>query len=193
MNNICVFCGSSAGKLPIYKETAIRFGQLLAQNNVTLVYGGGRLGLMGLIADAVLGEGGKVIGVIPEFMMDKEVAHNGITELRIVRSMHERKYEMASLSDAFAVLPGGLGTLDEMAEILTWNQLLILKKPIGILNVNNYYESLLQFLDSMVENGFLRPRGRELLIDRSDEKSLFDALKNYVPGPENIWDSIKRG
>ena len=193
MNNICVFCGSSAGKLPIYKETAIRFGKLLAQNNVTLVYGGGRLGLMGLIADAVLGEGGKVIGVIPEFMMDKEVAHNGITELRIVRSMHERKYEMASLSDAFAVLPGGLGTLDEMAEILTWNQLLILKKPIGILNVNNYYESLLQFLDSMVENGFLRPRGRELLIDRSDEKSLFDALKNYVPGPENIWDSIKRG
>ena len=164
MNNICVFCGSSAGKLPIYKETAIRFGKLLAQNNVTLVYGGGRLGLMGLIADAVLGEGGKVIGVIPEFMMDKEVAHNGITELRIVRSMHERKYEMASLSDAFAVLI-----------------------------VNIYYESLLLFLDSMVENGFLRPRGRELLIDRSDEKSLFDALKNYVPGPENIWDSIKRG
>ncbi|MCA6078394.1 TIGR00730 family Rossman fold protein [Fulvivirga sedimenti] len=193
MKNICVFCGSSQGKLPIFKQTAIDFAKILVQENCTLIYGEGRLGLMGIIADTVLESGGNAIGVIPDFMMDKEVAHQGLTELRITASMHERKYEMARLADGFAVLPGGMGTLDEMAEILTWNQLLILKKPIGILNVNGYYDPLLKMMDEMVNAGFLRPKGRELLLHSTEPAGLIGKLKDYVPGNDNIWNSIKRG
>ena len=192
MKNICVFCGSSQGKLPIFTQTAIDFAKILAREKCTLIYGGGRLGLMGIIADTVLESGGNVIGVIPGFMMDKEVAHKGLTELRITGSMHERKYEMAQLADGFAVLPGGLGTLDEMAEILTWNQLLILKKPIGLLNVNGYYDPLLKMMNEMVNAGFLRPKGRELLLDSEKPADLLNKLKKYVPVDENIWN-IKRG
>ncbi len=179
--------------MPIFEQTAIEFAKILARENCTLIYGGGRLGLMGIIADTVLAYGGSVVGVIPEFMMDKEVAHESLTELRITSSMHERKYEMASLADGFAVLPGGLGTLDEMAEILTWNQLLILKKPIGILNVNGYYDPLLKMMDEMVNSGFLRARGRELLLTASEPLELMNRLKEYRPSTENVWDNIKRG
>ncbi|MEJ2004145.1 MAG: TIGR00730 family Rossman fold protein [Cyclobacteriaceae bacterium] len=193
MNNICVFCGSSEGKLPIFKGSAIRLGELIAREDLTLIYGGGRLGLMGNIADTVLEKGGRVIGVIPEFMIDKEVAHPGLTELIITKSMHERKYKMADLADAFAVLPGGLGTLDEMAEILTWNQLLLIRKPIGLLNVNKYYNSLLAMMDQMVDNGFLRAAGRNLLSDHESPEELIRSLKRYKPGKESVWDSIKRG
>jgi len=193
MNNICVFCGSSTGKLPIFEETAVQLGKQIGQQKLTLIYGGGKLGLMGLIADTVLESGGKVIGVIPEFMMDKEVAHHGLTKLVITRSMHQRKYKMAELADGFAVLPGGLGTLDEMAEILTWNQLLLIRKPIGILNVNGYYNDLLSMMDKMVQHGFLRPKGRNLLSAYDDPAQLLRGLETYEPDSESTWEDLKRG
>ena len=193
MMNICVFCGSSTGKLPIFKEYAIQLGELIARRNLTLIYGGGKLGLMGLLADTVLKEGGDVIGVIPEFMMDKEVAHHGLTKLIVTDSMHHRKYEMARLADAFAVLPGGLGTLDEMAEILTWNQLSIIKKPIGLLNVNNYYNALLSMLDDMMNAAFLQKEGRSLLKDYQTVNELLDGLSSFQPIGKSVWDNIKKG
>ncbi len=181
------------GKLPIFEQTAIELGRLIGRQKLTLIYGGGKLGLMGRLADSVLEEGGRVIGVIPEFMIDKEVAHPGLDELIITDSMHERKYKMASLADGFAVLPGGMGTLDEMAEILTWNQLQIIRKPIGLLNINDYFDPLLKMMDEMVNNGFLRPGGRKLLSEHGDAKALLKALNEYTPNKESIWDNIKRG
>jgi hypothetical protein len=148
---------------------------------------------MGLMADTVISEGGDVIGVIPEFMMDKEVAHNGLTKLIVTDSMHQRKYEMARLADAFAVLPGGLGTLDEMAEILTWNQLSIIKKPIGLLNVNNYYNALLSMLDDMMNAAFLQKEGRKLLKDYYTVNDLVDGLSSFQPTGKSVWDKIRKG
>lgn len=162
--NVCIFCGSSSGNNPIYSEQARALAVALVNSNCSLVYGGGNIGLMGTLADEVLSHGGKVIGVIPDFLMQKELGHPGISQLEIVTSMHERKKRMADLSDAFVALPGGWGTLDELAEILTWQQLNLISKPIGLLNVNNYFDPLLIQMNKMVTEGFLRVENLDRLI-----------------------------
>ncbi|HEU5290595.1 MAG TPA: TIGR00730 family Rossman fold protein [Cyclobacteriaceae bacterium] len=155
--NICIFCGSSTGHNPVYADSAREIGKLLASQHHTLVYGGGNIGLMGIVADAVLESRGHVIGVIPDFLMQKEVGHRGLTELEIVPSMHDRKKRMADLSDAFIAMPGGWGTLDETAEILTWKQLGLIQQPLGVLNVNGFFDTLLLQMNLMVKEGFLNP------------------------------------
>ncbi|MBS1506912.1 MAG: TIGR00730 family Rossman fold protein [Bacteroidetes bacterium] len=153
--NICVFCGSSSGKDAIYSEAAKALASALVKHNCTLVYGGGNIGLMGILADEVLRLNGKVIGIIPDFLMKREVGHKGITQLEIVDSMHERKRRMAELADAFIAMPGGWGTLDELAEILTWKQLSLVQEPIGILNTNSFFTHLLAQMKLMAADGFL--------------------------------------
>lgn len=153
---VCVFCGSSSGNNPIYSHSAKELGFLIANGNHTLIYGGGNVGLMGIVADSVLENKGEVIGVIPKFLMDREVGHTGLTSLEIVTSMHERKKRMADLSDAFLAIPGGWGTLEEIAEILTWKQLGLITQPVGILNINGFFDPLLQQMKLMVDHGFLR-------------------------------------
>lgn len=154
--NICVFCGSGTGTNPIFSQAAKEMAAEMTSKNCSLVYGGGNIGLMGIIADEVLKRQGKVIGVIPDFLMKREVGHTGVTQLEVVSSMHERKKRMNDLSDAFIAMPGGLGTLDELAEILTWKQLGLINQPIGILNVNSFFDSLLNQMKIMVDSGFLK-------------------------------------
>jgi uncharacterized protein (TIGR00730 family) len=153
--NICVFCGSSLGTGAIYSTAAKELGRLIGTSKSTLIYGGGNVGLMGILADATMAAGGEVIGVIPDFLLRREVAHHGITRLEVVESMHERKKRMADLSNAFIAMPGGLGTLDELAEILTWKQLGLIDSPIGLLNVNSYFDHLMAQMEVMARNGFL--------------------------------------
>jgi uncharacterized protein (TIGR00730 family) len=153
--NVCVFCGSSTGANPVYAEAAKELALLLSKNKCSLVYGGGNIGMMGIIADEMLKNSAKVIGVIPDFLVQREVAHQGLSELIVVKTMHERKKRMADMTDLFIVLPGGMGTLDEMAEILTWKQLGLIDKPAGLLNVNGYFDPLIQQLEKMVNEGFL--------------------------------------
>jgi uncharacterized protein (TIGR00730 family) len=153
--NICVFCGSSTGVDPVYAKTAKEIGQLISKSKSSLVYGGGNIGLMGIIADEVLAHNGKVIGVIPDFLMKREVGHTGITQLEIVGTMHERKKRMAEIADVFLALPGGWGTLDELAEILTWKQLGLIDQPIGLLNIDSFFDSLIDQMKTMVSKGFL--------------------------------------
>ncbi len=155
--NICVFCGSSAGTSTLYAETARKLGFLMAGNGHQLIYGGGNIGLMGIVADSVLAHGGEVTGIIPDFLMKKEVGHSGLTHLEVVKSMHERKRRMADLADAFVVFPGGWGTLDETAEILTWRQLELITQPIGLINVAGFFNLLLGQMQHMVKEGFLKP------------------------------------
>jgi uncharacterized protein (TIGR00730 family) len=176
MLRICVFCGSRMGASPLYREAARGFGTLLAERGLGLVYGGGRVGLMGTLADAVLAAGGSVWGVIPRALADLEVAHAGLTDLAVVGSMHERKARMADLADAFVALPGGLGTLDELFEIWTWFQLGIHGKPIGLLNVGGYFDSLLAFLNRTVEEGFVHPTDRATAIVDDDPARLLDRM-----------------
>ena len=154
--NICVFCGSSKGTNPRYADAAASLGKLFAQQNITLVYGGGNVGLMGIVADAVMDHGGKVIGIIPDFLMKREVGHRGITQLEVVASMHERKQRMADLADGFIALPGGWGTLEELAEILTWRQLTLIKDPVALLNTDKFFDPLLAQMHRMTDDGFLR-------------------------------------
>lgn len=154
--NICVFCGSSTGNNPLYASAAQEFGKLIAEKGHSLIYGGGNIGLMGIVADAVLENHGKVIGVIPSFLAEREVAHQQLTQLEIVGTMHERKMRMAELSNAFVALPGGWGTLDELAEILTWKQLGLIQQPVFILNSNQFFNPLLDQMRLMVNEGFLR-------------------------------------
>lgn len=163
MQTLCVFCGSSAGFDPIYAQTASATGQYLAEHQMRLVYGGGNVGLMGLLADAALRHGGRVTGIIPHFLAQWEVAHRNLSELLFTETMHERKAQMADLSDGFVALPGGFGTLDELFEILTWAQLRLHQKPIGLLNVGGYFDPLLQMIEVMVERGFLKTQNRDLL------------------------------
>ena len=176
MRRICVFCGSRSGGRPEFAAAARNLGALLAGHNLGLVYGGGKVGLMGVLADAVMAAGGEVIGVIPGSLADKEVAHGGISELRVVSTMHERKALMAELSDAFIALPGGFGTLDETFEILTWAQLGLHTKPCGMLNAGGYFDSLLVFLDSAVQEGFLQPAHRRLLVQAENPETLLRKL-----------------
>ena len=166
MRTLCVFCGSRPGADPAYVDMARAVGQVLAQRGIAIVYGGGRVGLMGAIADAALAANGRVIGVIPQMLMDREVGHGGLSELHVVRTMAERKEKMGELSDAFLTLPGGTGTMDELFEAWTWTQLGLQKKPSAILNFRGYYDPLIAFLDRAVEQGFLNAASRaELWVD----------------------------
>ncbi len=184
---LCVFCGSSPGNRPLNREAAITFGTLLVERNIELVYGGGKVGLMGTLADAVLARGGRVIGVIPDFMISREVAHAGLTDLRVVGSMHERKTLMSDLSDGFVALPGGFGTFEEFCEVITWSQLGLHAKPCGLLNVEGYYTSLLELFDHAVHEGFLRPENRGLVLDDNDPARLLDKMAAFTPKPVGKW------
>jgi len=176
MKRICVYCGSNPGVGDVYAAMAARLGRALVERGLGLVYGGGKVGLMGVIADAVLERGGEVIGVIPRDLVKKELAHAGLKDLRIVASMHERKALMESLSDGFIAMPGGFGTLDELCEILTWAQLGLHIKPCGILNVEGYFDPFLTFLDHCVAQGFIRMEHRSALIEASDPGELLKRL-----------------
>ncbi len=178
--NVCVFCGSSMGINPLYREAIRSFGKALVELNCTLVYGGGNIGLMGILADEVLAGGGRVIGVIPDFLMKKEVGHKGLTQLEIVNSMHERKKRMADLSDAFVALPGGWGTLDELAEILTWRQLKLIDKPIGLLNINSFFTPLTDQMNRMVEEGFLQKEHMDDFIIEKIPQNLLAKLSKHT-------------
>ena len=181
IRSICVFCGASAGRGPAYAAAATRVGDALARRGIRIVYGGGRLGLMGAVADAALSAGGAVVGVIPRGLVDRELAHPGLTELRIVDTLHERKAVMASLADAFIALPGGLGTLEELAEVLSWAQLDLHAKPIGLLDVGGYFGALEAFLDHAVAEGFIAERHRSLLLRDDDLERLLEAFDGWEP------------
>lgn len=187
MKRVCVFSGSSPGRLPIYAAGADRFGRLLARCGLGLVYGGASIGLMGRVADAVLDEGGEVIGVIPQALVKKEVVHGGLPDLRVVDSMHERKALMADLADGFVALPGGLGTLEEFCEILTWAQLGIHQKPVGLLDLDGYFQPLLRFLDHIVSERFMRPEHRSMVVVEEDPEPLIDAIRRYQPAEQTKW------
>jgi uncharacterized protein (TIGR00730 family) len=174
--NICVFCGSSSGFNPVYADAARELGRLMAIQNHTLVYGGGNIGLMGIVADTVLENNGHVIGVIPDFLMQREVGHRGISQLEIVPSMHERKKRMADLSHAFITMPGGWGTLDETAEILTWKQLGLIQQPVGILNVNGFFDTLLHQMNIMTQEGFLKSENLESVQVSTTPQQLLSLL-----------------
>jgi len=191
MKRICVFCGSNAGARSEYAEAARALATVLAERKLGIVYGGGNVGLMGVLADAALARGGEVIGVIPQKLVDKEVAHRGVTELRIVETMHERKALMNDLSDAFLALPGGFGTLDEFFEVLTWSQLGFHGKPCALLNVAGYYDGMLAMLDHAVTERFLRPAHRELVIADTDPLRLLQRLSAFVPAPKGKWSNAK--
>ena len=179
LRRVCVFCGSKHGARPEYAAAARAMGETLAAGGIGLVYGGGRVGLMGVVADAVLDAGGEVIGVIPDHMSDREIAHYGLTDLRIVASMHERKALMYELSDGFVALPGGLGTLEELFEITTWSQLGLHAKPTGLLDVDGFYSPLVAFLDQLVTEGFVHERHRRLLRVAADPVTLLDRLAAF--------------
>lgn len=187
MRRICVFCGSSFGSRPEYRQAAAEVGALLARKGVGLVYGGSNVGLMGVVADTVLAGGGDVIGVIPDALVAKEVAHRGLADLRVVGSMHERKALMAELSSAFLALPGGFGTLEEFIEAVTWSQLGLHRKPCGVLNVCGYYDSLLAMLDHAVEEQLLRPENRALVLVETDAETLIDKLLSHQPPYVDKW------
>ena len=192
MNSICVFCGSNAGNQPIYRSEAEKLGRLLAARGIELVYGGGNVGLMGAVADACLEAGGTVVGVIPQALMGKEVAgrpvdHRTLTRLEVVDSMHTRKARMAELSDGFIALPGGFGTFEEFCEILTWGQLGFHAKPMGLLNVNGFYDPLLAMFDRAVADGFLRPQNRAMALADSEIESLLAQMLAYEAEPVSKW------
>ena len=181
IKSICIFCGSSSGSNPVYIEKAIVLGKLFIEKNITMVYGGSNVGLMRVIADTMLEAGGKVIGVMPHNLINREVAHGGLTEFHVVESMAERKAMMDKLSDAFISMPGGVGTLDELFEMMSWNQLEIISKPVALYNVLGYYDQLLAFLDHSVDQRFVKPEHRANLIAERDEKVLLEKIFNYEP------------
>lgn len=182
MKSIGVFCASSLGANKIYEQAAHATGQTLAREGLRMVYGGGKVGLMGVVADAALAAGGEVVGVIPRALFDREIGHRGLTELHVVDSMHKRKKLMADLSDAFVALPGGAGTLEEILEQWTWSQLGIHQKPCGVLNVNNYFVPLRAMVDHAVSEGFTRPTFAAMLAIEEDLEKLLDRFRNYRPG-----------
>jgi len=192
MKRITVFCGSSFGTDEIYKEQATLLGQTLAKQNIELVYGGANVGLMGAVADGSLNEGGKVIGVLPDFLRSKEIAHTGLTELILVESMHERKTKMNDLCDGVIALPGGFGTLDELFEMITWAQLGLHKKPIAILNINGFYDSLLELMQTMTDKGLLKEVNQKMLLVSDNIEDLLDKMKNYIPPTVGKWIDKKQ-
>jgi uncharacterized protein (TIGR00730 family) len=187
MKNITVFCGSNSGFRTEYAEAAKILARLFVQRDIQLVYGGGNVGLMGIIADEVMTLGGRVVGIIPESLDQKEVGHRGITELRVVSSMHERKALMAEMADGFIAMPGGIGTFEEFFEILTWAQLGFHKKPCAILNIAGYYDGLLALCDTAVREGFLRPPHRALILEDPDPESLLEKMNSFEPVPVVKW------
>jgi len=187
LGRICVFCGSSPGADPAYRAAAVATGGLLARRGLGLVFGGGHVGLMGAVADAALAAGGEAVGVIPRGLQIRELGHEGLTELRIVDSMHERKALMAELSDGFVALPGGMGTLEEVAEALTWAQLGIHRKPVGLLDVKGYWGPLTAFLDHAVAEGFLRPDQRRLCLVAGEPEGLLDHMAAWEPPELPRW------
>ena len=184
MKRVAVFCGSSTGNEPVYIESGKVIGKYLAKNNIELVYGGGKVGMMGIIADTVLENGGRVTGVIPSILKVKEVMHPGVQEMIVTKTMHKRKQIMYDLSDGFIALPGGYGTLDELFETITWSQLVLHQKPVAILNVAGFFDPLLEMIDKMVEKGFIAKINREIIIVDSDVASLFEKMRAFVPTME---------
>jgi uncharacterized protein (TIGR00730 family) len=187
MKAICVFCGANFNGDPVLKQAVEQLAELMVTRNITLVYGGGKVGIMGLLADNVLTRGGKAIGIIPQFLMDKEVGHTGLTELHIVENMHQRKQMMNDLCDAIITLPGGIGTLEEFFEVLTWLQLGLHKHPIGLLNVSGFYDFLLKQLDVMVEQKFMKPANRDLVITSGDPIELVNLMDGFNVTPDEVW------
>jgi uncharacterized protein (TIGR00730 family) len=192
MKSLCVYCGSNAGNKPAYTERAIALGDRIAKEGLQLVYGGGNVGLMGIVADAVLAAGGEVIGVIPEQLVGWEVAHKGVTRLEVVANMHERKKRMFDLADGFVALPGGFGTLDEMFEMLTWRQLGIGNKPCAFLDVEGFYTPLMGMIDRMVEERFLHPDQRNDLWHGDDIDAMIGWMRDYSPAHADKWMDEKR-
>ena len=187
MKAICVFCGSNFNGDPVLKHAVEQLAEIMVSRNFTLVYGGGKVGIMGLLADHLLRLGGKAIGVIPQFLMDKEVGHTRLTELHIVENMHQRKQLMNDLCDGIIALPGGFGTLEEFFEVLTWLQLGLHQHPVGLLNVNGFYDYLLKQLDVMVEQQFLKPANRKLVLTSGDAIELVNLMDNCVIVPDEVW------
>lgn len=187
MKRITVFCGSSFGTEDIYRSQAFELGQTLAKQNIELVYGGAKVGLMGAVADGVLENNGKVIGVLPNFLRSKEIAHTNLTELIVVESMHERKIKMNELCDGVIALPGGFGTFEELFEMLTWAQLGLHKKPIAILNIDGFYDSLLVMIQNMTDKGLLKEANQKMLLVSDDIEDLLEKMKNYVPPTVGKW------
>ena len=187
MKRITVFCGSSFGTDAIFKDQEKLLGETLAKQNIELVYGGANVGLMGAVADGVLDKGGKVIGVLPDFLRSKEIAHTGLTELILVKSMHERKTKMSELCDGVIALPGGFGTLEELFEMVTWAQLGLHKKPIAILNINGFYDSLIEMIQTMVEKGLLKEANQQMLLVSNEIEDLLYKMKNYQPPTVGKW------
>jgi uncharacterized protein (TIGR00730 family) len=194
MRRICVYAGSNPGRDPAYAEAAAALARHLAERGTGVVYGGGKVGLMGVVADSALAAGGEVIGVMPQDLIDREIGHDGLTELRVVGSMHERKALMAELSDGFVALPGGAGTLEELIEIYTWSQLGLHRKPMGVLNVNGYYDGLAALLDHAVQEGFLREQHRAALHVADDPAALLERFEGWEPSGLGKWlDRTARG
>jgi uncharacterized protein (TIGR00730 family) len=187
LRRICVFCGSNPGNDPAYREAAEALGRLFAARGIGLVYGGGRVGMMGAVAEAVLAAGGTAIGVIPEGLQRKELAYGGLTELIVTRTMHERKQRMADLADGFIALPGGFGTFEEFCEIVTWAQLGLHEKPCGLLNVKGYYSPLLALFDHALAEGFLKPQYRRLVLTEDEPERLLAAMRSYRPPVLEKW------
>ena len=187
MKSICVFCGANFNGDPILKQAVELLAETMVSQDITLIFGGGKVGVMGIMADAVLQRGGKAVGVIPGFLMDKEVGHTGLTEMHIVETMHQRKQLMNDLCDGIIMLPGGFGTLEEFFEVLTWLQLGLHQHPIGILNVNGFYDFLLKQMDVMVEQKFLKQVNRELVISSGDATELVTLMGNINIKPDEVW------
>lgn len=192
IQRLCVYCGSAAGHDPVYAEAARELGLAIAQRGMSLVYGGGHVGLMGIVADAALAAGAKVTGVIPTALMDSEVGHTQLTELRVVKDMHERKALMAELADGFVALPGGIGTLEELFEVMTWLQLGYHRKPVGLLNTQGFYDDLLRMLNKQRDTGFLKPAHHALLITEADTAALLDRMMAFDM-PEGVSVFSRRG
>lgn len=190
LKRLCVFCGSRAGEGDLYRSAAEHLGRELARRGIELVYGGGSVGLMGVVADAVLAEGGHVIGVIPEHLAVKELLHENVPDMRIVPSMHARKALMAELSDAFVALPGGYGTLEEVFEVITWGQLGIQNKNVGWLNTAGFFDHLFQFLEHTIEAGFIKPKHRDLFVTATDPVQLIDLLVTHTPPLLRKWGGL---
>ncbi|RFZ94067.1 TIGR00730 family Rossman fold protein [Mucilaginibacter conchicola] len=187
MRSICVFCGANFNGDLQLKQAIEQLAEVFVAKNIKLVYGGGKVGVMGLIADAMLSRGGEVVGIIPQFLMDKEVGHKGITELHVVDNMHQRKQMMNDLSDGIIMLPGGFGTLEEFFEVLTWLQLGLHSNPVGVLNVSGFYDNLLKQMDVMVEQRFLKPANRQLVLTSADPVELVNLMENIDIKPESVW------
>ncbi|XP_041021857.1 cytokinin riboside 5'-monophosphate phosphoribohydrolase LOG5-like [Juglans microcarpa x Juglans regia] len=190
-NKVCVFCGSSTGARDCYREAAVELGQELVSRGLDLVYGGGSVGLMGLVSQEVHRGGGHVLGIIPKTLMSKEITGETVGEVRPVADMHQRKAEMARHSDCFIALPGGYGTLEELLEVITWAQLGIHDKPVGLLNVDGYYNHLLSFIDKAVDDGFIRPSQRSIIISASNSRELAQKLEEYVPLHDGVISKAK--